>query len=121
MQVLRTISRAIRLKNFTRKADNILDSFSHEIRSHLPAAARSTLSKLLNEKPFLNLTELLLENRTLAAPFGTKTLRADASRAIGIIGVSTFDSIDSFITWSRAFVAFTVYRVALNPNLPLTK
>ena len=55
-------------KKVNEKAENVFRSIPAQVRKQLPVVSRNILYKLLSEKQFVNLAELLPRNRTPAGP-----------------------------------------------------
>lgn len=95
----------------------MLESLPANNRDQLPPVAQNSLFKVLNEKQFVNLNDLLPENRT---PFsGDKTLRANSMGMVGIKHTAKPKAISSFPSWLRAFLVLRMCRIAINPALAL--
>ena len=111
------------LKNVSEKAEKVFQSLPAHVRKHLPVVSRNILYKLLSEKQFVNLSDLLPRNRTPAAPNGGKVVCVNPDGQLSTRNASKQDSITDFTAWSRAFNVFMLYRVAVNPKLafPMAK
>lgn len=95
------------LRKQSETAEKLLDRLPSHVRGLLPPVARNSLLKLLHERFFVDLNDLLPKNRTPSTITGAKTLCASATGLIGMNNPSKHDVIDSFIRWSRAFSSFS--------------
>ncbi|XP_055329658.1 uncharacterized protein LOC129582223 isoform X2 [Paramacrobiotus metropolitanus] len=97
---------------FQSQAVVILESLPENVKTLLPPVDdNALLFKLFSKKEFVNLNDLLLNNRT---PHASSSSKSNASK---------IEQIRDHHQWSRAFNVLKMYRCAIYPELwlPMTK